>query len=277
MNASEGVGAPKRKAGEEDYSGRTIQGQGASSPIAGRRAGTHAAFFTPYLRPGMRLLDCGCGPGSITCDLARIVAPGEVVGIDNAPEQVEGAVAYAAQQGVSNVRYQTASVYELPFPDASFDAVFAHTLFDHLAEPLKALREMRRVLRPGGVIGVRSPDFDGHVIAPPDSAMAVAMRLAKQLYTQNGEAPCVGKRLRGLLHQAGFARIIATASYDCYGTPESLHFWAKGADTAVGLLVRYGLCSPEEATRLAAEVKAWAEDPAAFFADNRCEAVGWVE
>jgi len=275
MNRSEDLGAPKRKAGEEEYSGRAIQGQGAASIIAWRRAATQAAFFTPYLSPGMRLLDCGCGPGSITCDLARIVAPGEVVGIDNAPEQVEGAVAYAAQQGVSNVRYQAASVYDLPFPDASFDAVFAHTLFDHLAEPLKALAEMRRVLRPGGVMGVRSPDFDGHIIAPPDSALATVLRMQKQLYIRNGEAPCVGKHLRGLLHQAGCVRVIATASYDCYGTPESLQYLAKNADMIGAHSVRYGI-SPEEAARLVAELKAWTEDPAAFFADNRCEAVGWV-
>ncbi len=278
MNASDQGSTPERQAGKETYWARAVPG--ITAVMGRRRAETHAAFFTPYLRAGMRLLDCGCGPGTITCDLAAIVAPEEVVGIDADPRQVEAAVAYGGQQGPGNVRFQTANVYALPFPDGSFDAVFSHALLDHLGEPLKALREMGRVLRPGGLIGVRAPDLDGHVVAPPDSAIVEFFRLYKQMHVLNGEDVCVGKRLRGLFHQAGFVRVLATASYECHGTPESLRWVAESGVTVLtpgGPLVAAGLIAPEGAARLVAAMQAWGDDLAAFLARTWCEAVGWVE
>ena len=119
-----------------------------------RRTGEVASFLAPHLRAGMRLIDCGCGPGSITIDLARIVAPGEVVGIDRRQASLSDARTFARERGVANVAFEVANVYQLPFPDRSFDAAFACALLQHLAAPLAALKEMRRVLKPGGVIGI---------------------------------------------------------------------------------------------------------------------------
>jgi ubiquinone/menaquinone biosynthesis C-methylase UbiE len=120
-----------------------------------RRTGQVASFLAPHLRAGMRLIDCGCGPGSITIDLARIVAPGEVVGIDRRQASLSDARTFARERGVANVAFEVANVYQLPFPDRSFDAAFACALLQHLAAPLAALKEIRRVLKPGGVIGKR--------------------------------------------------------------------------------------------------------------------------
>jgi ubiquinone/menaquinone biosynthesis C-methylase UbiE len=278
MRAPDSDSEPKRMAGEETYSWRSVPN--AAALLSQRRAETYAAFFIPYLHSGMRLLDCGCGPGSISCDLARIVAPGEVVGIDFDPVQVEAAVAYAGQQGVTNVRYQTASVYELPFPESSFDAVFAHALFDHLAEPLKALREMRRVLRSGGPMGVRTPDLSGLIIAPPDSACAEVWRLIIRLQLQNGEDPFLGKHLRALFHQVGCVRVVGTASYESHGCSEALAPLVNGVASTLGrdgLYVRAGIIEPERAVQLTEAFRAWAQDPAAFLARTWCEAVGWAE
>src|SRR5262249_34936469 len=96
--------------------------------MAARTAAKEAAFFLPHLRPGMQLLDVGCGPGSITLGLAGVVGPGVVVGIDVDPTQVEQARALALERGVTNVRFEVADLYRLPFPDGSFDAAFAHTV-----------------------------------------------------------------------------------------------------------------------------------------------------
>ncbi|MDI6824228.1 MAG: methyltransferase domain-containing protein [Bacillota bacterium] len=84
-----------------------------------------------------------------------VLASGSVVGIDREPRQVERARTLAAERGAANVEFRVGNIYELSFPDASFDAAFAHNVLERLSDPLRALREMRRVLRPGGVVGRR--------------------------------------------------------------------------------------------------------------------------
>ena len=106
-----------------------------------RTAARHAAFFTPLLHRGMRLLDCGCGPGTITLDLAKLVSPGQVFGIDLEPTQIRSAQQLSKQRQI-DATFSVASIYELPFPDWQFDAVFAHALFEHLREPGRALLEI---------------------------------------------------------------------------------------------------------------------------------------
>ena len=109
--------------------------------FAERTASREAAFFLPYLRPGMQMIDVGCGPGSITVGLAEAVAPGNVVGIDFQPTQIEQARDLAAKRAVANVRFEVADAYRVPFPDHSFDAAFAHAVLTHLREPVRALVE----------------------------------------------------------------------------------------------------------------------------------------
>src|SRR4051812_18964995 len=120
-----------------------------------RTAEEAAAFLLPDLRPGMRLLDVGCGPGSITRGLAERLAPGQVIGIDTAEAVLRSAREDAAARGLTNLEYRQGSVYELPFEDGSFDAVYAHQVLQHLREPARAVGEMLRVLRPGGLLAVR--------------------------------------------------------------------------------------------------------------------------
>ncbi len=119
----------------------------------------------------MQLLDVGCGPGAITVGLAGVVAPGEVVGVDFQATQVDQARALAAERGVVNARFEIGDAYQLPFPDGSFDALFAHAVLMHLRDPVRALAEMRRVLRPGGIAGVRDPDLGAVVFTPATSLL----------------------------------------------------------------------------------------------------------
>ncbi|MEH2236285.1 class I SAM-dependent methyltransferase [Nostoc sp.] len=125
----------------------------ATNFMANRSANTHAAFFTPYLRPGMKLLDCGCGPGAIAFAKPKAIAPGTLTGIDREASQIQIAAESAFTQGVSNANFLEANIYALPFPDNSFDAIFSHALFEHLQEPAQALRELWRVLKPGELLG----------------------------------------------------------------------------------------------------------------------------
>jgi SAM-dependent methyltransferase len=157
--------------------------------LALRTAAKEGAFFLPYLRAGMRLLDLGCGPGSITLGLAEKVAPGEVVGVDLQPSQVAQAQELSAARGVKNVRFEVADIYQLSFPDGSFDAVFAHVVLMHLREPVRALTEMRRVLRPGGIVGVRDCDWGGRIHAPITPLLEQWYALTVWIRQRNGGDP----------------------------------------------------------------------------------------
>src|SRR5580765_5979611 len=101
---------------------------------AQRTADEAAAFLLPHLRPGMRLLDVGCGPGSITRGFAERLAPGQVVGIDLSRAALDGARRDAADRGLTNLQYEEGSVYQLRFADGSFDVAYAHQVLQHLRE-----------------------------------------------------------------------------------------------------------------------------------------------
>lgn len=186
---------------QEVYSIRNLQAQ--CEYVGGRTAASWLGFFLPYLHEGMSLLDCGCGVGSITLDLGRRVTPVQVVGIDIDRSQVELARRLAAEQACMNVRFVVGSVYELPFPDKSFDSVLAHTVLLHLSNPLCALREMCRVLSPGGVIAVADDDFSTMVSSPPHPLVEKVGPLWAKVIERSGGSPFYSRHLRSLLSSAG--------------------------------------------------------------------------
>src|SRR5947208_1812917 len=100
-----------------------------------RTAANSAAYLLEHLSPGTGLLDVGCGPGTITFDLAARVAPGPVLGVDADAGVVEQA-AGAAREAGSTAAFRVADVYGLDLEDASFDVVHAHQVLQHLADPV---------------------------------------------------------------------------------------------------------------------------------------------
>lgn len=262
----------------ESYSQRA--NPGFEAVLALRSAAKEGAFFLPYLRPGMRVLDVGCGPGSITLGLAEAVAPGEVVGIDFQPSQVAQAQAVSAARGLRNTRFEVADVYRLPFPDGALDAVFAHTVLMHLREPLRALAEMRRVLRPGGIAGVRDCDWGGRIHAPATPLLEQWYALTVRLRQHNGGDPFMGRHHRRLLLEAGFARAEASVSVWSMGTPEETRHCATFLKAQLQGFAPTALAEGwmEQTTveTVAAEIDAWAGRPDALYVDTFCEALGWV-
>lgn len=250
----------------------------ASQFMANRRAETHAAFFLPYLQPGFDLLDCGCGPGTITAGLALAVVPGRVVGIDVGESQIALATAHAARQGLHRTEFKVGNVYQLPFDEAAFDAVFAHAVFEHLSDPIRALREIRRVLKPEGVVGVCSPDWGGFLISPAPPALEEAITFYKQLQTQNGGNPNAGRELGALLREAGFARIKVTASYECYENRQAIaEYLALRIEAApiVDGATKLGKVDDSQIAEMVAALRAWSKHPDSLFAQAWVAAVGW--
>lgn len=189
---------------------------GYSAPILNfmeqRTAETHAAFFLPHLKPGFHLLDAGCGPGTITLGLARRVGAGEVTGIDIEDSQFVIAQDQARQAGL-NVTFRKADIYRLPFENASFDAAFSHAVLQHLSDPLAALAELRRVLKPGAVIGIRAGDMGGTLIDGEGPASDFAAHFASREKDEGGD-PYTGRKLPRLLRKAGFHVERVSASYE---------------------------------------------------------------
>lgn len=235
---------------------------------AGRTAKSHAAFLLPHLRPGMALLDMGCGPGSITVGLATAVAPGVTTGIDLNPQPADG------------IDIVTGDVMSLPFPDATFDAIYASALLQHLPDPSGALREARRVARPGAVIGVVDADWDGELLYPTNAVLRRSMQVARKL--REGTSPFVGRRLRHLLTEAGFCRAQGHARVIHHGTAdETRDFGCFTASlfrypAAVERAVTAGWATAAEIEEMSRAWVAWGEHPGAFVARFWCEAIGWA-
>ena len=247
-----------------------------------RRAASHAAFFLPYVRPGMTLLDCGCGPGTITLDFAALVAPAEVVGVDIEPGQFQFVQTRAAHREMSNIRFAVSDLYALPFPDRTFDAVFLHGVLEHLQAPVKALKEARRVLKHGGVVGARHADFGGFLLEPATPPLDRFGLLFEQLMIYNGADPLAGRHQLGWLREAGFERPVVSASYDCWtGTPEESQrnacFLSKlvGESAFASQLIEAGIGDSDTLARMSERFMAWGRHPHAFAAEAWGEAVAW--
>ena len=184
-----------------------------------------AAYLIPHLRPDQRLLDVGCGPGTITIDFARMVAPGNVVGIDNEPAPLEPARADAQRQGVSNVCFTVGDVYQLNHPDGTFDVVHAHQILQHLTEPVAALREMRRVCKPDGYVAARDADFAAMAWYPQDDRLNRWLDLYRRIAYSNRTEPDAGRRLLSWAREAGFDDVTCSATAWCFATPEERAWW----------------------------------------------------
>jgi ubiquinone/menaquinone biosynthesis C-methylase UbiE len=236
-----------------------------------RTAENSAAYLLGHLRPGLDLLDVGCGPGTITRDLAERVAPGRVTGIDASPEVIAEAEREAKARRAPGVTFATGDVYALEFSDATFDVVHAHQVLQHLTDPVGALREMRRVLRPGGVLAVRDSDYAAFTWAPADAGLDRWLELYHAVTRRNGAEADAGRYLLGWVQRAGFSDAVATSSTWTFATPDDRQWWCGlWADRCeqssfAHQAVEYGLAAPAELREIARAWRAWAAHDDGFF------------
>lgn len=254
-------------------SGRYTHGHHAAvvAQHARRTAKRDAAYLLPYLRPGMRLLDIGCGPGTITTGLGRAVSPGEVVGIDPAPEAIASARAHLATTALANVRFEEASVYALPYADGSFDATHAHQVWQHLDRPVEAARHVLRILRPGGMFGVRDADYATMVSWPRSAEIDRWLEVYHAVAAANGADADAGRRLPSWLREAGFSDVEVGASVVLLTGREAVLNWGDSwaervtRSSLAEQAVEYGIASRDELAAIAAGWRRWARSADAFF------------
>jgi 2-polyprenyl-3-methyl-5-hydroxy-6-metoxy-1,4-benzoquinol methylase len=221
-----------------------------------------AAYLVPHLRPGLHLLDVGCGPGTITVDLARRVAPGPVIGLDVSAAPLEEARALAEREGIA-VRFGVGDVYSLEADDDSVDVVHAHQVLQHLTDPVAALREMARVCRPGGLIAVRDVDYATFTWFPADEGLDRWLELYYEVARRNDAEPDAGRRLLSWAHAAGLRDLTATTSSWCYASPPERQWWGNswaGRTTASSFAeqaLAYGLATPQDLEGMADAWRRW--------------------
>ena len=235
-----------------------------------------ADLFLPHLQSGMSLLDCGCGPGTITVGLAEATAPGEVVGIDLEPSMIERANAFASERQVANVRFQVADIHDLPFPDGSFDAAYSSAVLEHSANPVQALQEIFRVLKLGGLIGVTSTDWAEPLVSPVEEAVGQFFALMGRGYNHYGGSLNRGRHLTSMLSQAGFRVTEFLARYDNEGVRDAVEEYVQYIEnwSLFDQAVELGWVDRPALEKIKDRMRQWCLHPDAILAIGTCVAIG---
>ncbi|MFG2543444.1 methyltransferase domain-containing protein [Streptomyces sp. NPDC048594] len=236
-----------------------------------RTAANSAAYLLGSLRPHMKVLDIGCGPGTITADLAALVPDGHVTGVDRAPEIVDRARATAAERGLGNTDFAVGDVHALDYPDDTFCVVHAHQVLQHVGDPVGALREMRRVARPGGIIAVRDSDYGAMTWYPASPGMDAWLDLYRRVARANGGEPDAGRRLKAWALEAGFTDVTATSATWTFATAEEREWWSglwadrTLASAYAGRATEGGHATAEQLREVSAAWRDWGERPEGWF------------
>lgn len=232
-----------------------------------RTAENSAGYLLPYLRPGLDLLDVGCGPGTITLDLAERVAPGHVVGIDSSA----AVITQAGALGDARVTFRVGDIYALDAADGSFDVVHAHQVLQHLTDPVAAVVEAGRVLRPGGLLAVRDSDYAAFFWAPANPGLERWLELYHQLTARNRAEADAGRHLPAWVRAGGFVDVTVTSSTWTFADPAGRAWWGgmwadrvRHSTFATQALAEH-LTDDAELRALEAAWRTWVEQPDGVF------------
>ncbi|KAG9786615.1 hypothetical protein HRR83_000185 [Exophiala dermatitidis] len=247
------------------------------SDHARRTAQDSAAFLLPHIKPTDTILDVGCGPGTITADLATLVPQGKVIGVDAVASVLAQAAEYAAARGLTNITFQQIDANSLPFPDDSFDIVYCHQVLQHVKDPVGILREMRRVAKSGGtdggIVAAREADYKAFAWYPEPPELDRWAELYQKVARANGGEPNAGRYCHVWARQAGFESEEIDASWDTwrYAGERVRHFAMSWNGRIVqpgfkGTAVREGFATEEEIEKISLAWKAWGEQEDAFIA-----------
>lgn len=226
-----------------------------------RTAANSAGYLLPHLHPGLDLLDVGCGPGTITAELAAAVAPGRTVGIDRETTVLEEARTTSG----GSADFLAGDVYDLRFESGSFDVVHAHQVLQHLSYPVRALREMRRVLRAQGRVAVRDADYGAFVWHPADARLDRWREVYSGVCARNGARSDAGRHLSSWVTEAGFGDVEVSSSTWTFADAQSRRWWTSlWAERTVSSsfgeqALEYGLSTRGELELIAEGWREWGE------------------
>jgi ubiquinone/menaquinone biosynthesis C-methylase UbiE len=236
-----------------------------------RTAENSAGYLIPHLTPGMSLLDVGCGPGTITADLAGRLAPGRVVGLDASADVIDEA-GKTAFNGPANLSFEVGDLFHLEYEDGAFDVVHAHQVLQHVGDPVAALIEMQRVCRPGGLVAARDGDYPAMIFYPAYPEVERSLGAYQAATLANGAQCDAGRKLLSWAHQAGFTSVAPSASTWCFATPEDRAWWGDlwadrvtQSSLAEQLLAR-GIATEADLAGFAQGWRDWAAEPDGWFA-----------
>lgn len=227
-----------------------------------RTIANSAEYLSPRLEPGLSLLDVGCGPGTITVEFADRLAPGRVVGVDAAAEVIMKASSDFARD---NLEFAVADGYRLPYPDDSFDIAHAHQVLQHVAEPVRLLRELRRVVKPGGIVAARDVDYAGTIWYPQLPGLDAWLDLYERVHRSNGGEPDAGRRLKAWAREAGFVDVATTASIWNFSDAVDREWWGSMWEARVlqsafaGDALEKGLSTQIELGEISRAWREWAD------------------
>jgi ubiquinone/menaquinone biosynthesis C-methylase UbiE len=241
-----------------------------------RTAAEAARFLLPHLRPGMRLLDVGCGPGSISVGLAAAVVPGPVLAIDLGPEVVDQARQHALAVGATNLQIEQADVLRLDRLE-QFDVVYAHQVLQHVPDPHAVLTAMHRLLAPGGYVAVRDSDYGTCTWDPAADQLQRWLEIYRAVARRNGGEPEAGRHLAGWVRGAGFTDLQVSGTTWTFPSHDSPRTWAESwaertlhSNLATKAL-EYGIATGDELQWVADGFRQWGRRPEAFFAIGHVE------
>lgn len=208
------------------------------------------------IRPGWKVLEVGSGSGVVCRDLAALVGEkGQVVGVDPGRVFVREARRLARQQGLgSRVRFEVGNGARLRFRDGTFDATLAITVLLHVPDADRILKEMIRVTRPGGLVGVQDQDFGTLALDHPDRALTQRIMdgVARKIYAD----PWSGRTLYGKFRSLGLesVRLLTDVYQDTTFEPWTRTFLQRRAENAV----KWKIVGERQAERWLAGVEAHA-------------------
>lgn len=235
---------------------------------ATRTISNSAAYVEPFLTPGASLLDVGCGPGTITAEFAERLAPGSVLGIDVSDDVIDTARSLFP---ATSAHFEVMDLYELPIADDTYDIVHAHQVLQHVSDPVAALKEMRRVVKPGGIVAVRDADYAAMHWSPHSPELDQWQAVYRQVAYDNDAEPDAGRWLLQWARQAGFTDVTPGIGTWLFADDAGRNWWGGTwskrivESSLAEQAVEMGYASAEELQKLSQAWTNWSQEPDGWF------------